>query len=110
SLLSELIPESNIEELPKPFSAVCVDLNKPEIVTLDKGNLIKAVRASISIPAIFTPIKSGNRLLVDGGVLEPVPVEAARKMGADVVIAVDLLSKSRHFKNLHEGTIIDIIQ
>jgi NTE family protein len=110
SLINQLVPESKIEELPKPYSAVCVDLNKPEIVTLSKGNLINAVRASISIPGIFTPIKSGKQLLVDGGVLEPVPVEAARNMGADIVIAVDLLSKSKQFKNLQEATIIDIIQ
>ena len=108
--LKEIIPESNIEELPKSYSAVCVDLNKPQIVTLTKGNLVTAVRASISIPGIFTPIKSGDQLLVDGGVLEPVPVEAARNMGADIVIAVDLLSKSKQFKNLQDGTIIDIIQ
>ncbi|HSG31928.1 MAG TPA: patatin-like phospholipase family protein [Thermodesulfobacteriota bacterium] len=110
TLLNELISEKNIEDLPKPFSAVCVDLNKPEIVTLSKGNLINAVRASISIPAIFTPIKSGKQLLVDGGVLEPVPVEATRNMGADIVIAVDLLSKSKNFKDLQDGTILDIIQ
>jgi len=109
-ILKEIIPESNIEELPKSYSAVCVDLNKPQIVTLTKGNLVTAVRASISIPGIFTPIKSGDQLLVDGGVLEPVPVEAARNMGADIVIAVDLLSKSKQFKNLQDGTIIDIIQ
>jgi len=109
-ILKEIIPESNIEELPKSYSAVCVDLNKPQIVTLTKGNLVTAVRASISIPGIFTPIKSGDQLLVDGGVLEPVPVEAVRNMGADIVIAVDLLSKSKQFKNLQDGTIIDIIQ
>ena len=102
--------ESNIEELPKSYSAVCVDLNKPEIVTLSTGDLISAVRASISIPGIFTPIKSGKQLLVDGGVLEPVPVEAARNMGADIVVAVDLLSKSKNYKNLQDATIIDIIQ
>ncbi len=109
-ILNEIIPESKIQDLPKPFSAVCVDLNKPEIVTLNKGNLINAVRASISIPAIFTPIKSGKQLLVDGGVLEPVPVEAARNMGADIVVAVDLLSKSMNYKDLQDGTIVDIIQ
>jgi len=109
-ILKEIIPVSNIEELPKSYSAVCVDLNKPEIVTLSTGDLISAVRTSISIPGIFTPIKSGKQLLVDGGVLEPVPVEAARNMGADIVVAVDLLSKSKNYKNLQDATIIDIIQ
>jgi NTE family protein len=108
--LKEIIPESNIEELPKSYSAVCVDLNKPQIVTLTKGNLVTAVRASISIPGIFTPIKSGKQLLVDGGVLEPVPVEAARNMGADIVVAVDLLSKSKNYRDLQDATIIDIMQ
>jgi NTE family protein len=109
-ILKEIIPESNIEQLPKSYSAVCVDLNKPQIVTLTKGNLVNAVRASISIPGIFTPIKSAKQLLVDGGVLEPVPVEAARNMGADIVIAVDLLSKSKNYKDLQDATIINIIQ
>ncbi|NIP38156.1 MAG: patatin family protein [Candidatus Dadabacteria bacterium] len=109
-ILNEIIPESKIQDLPKPFSAVCVDLNKPRIVTLSKGNLVNAVRASIAIPGLFTPIKSGKQLLVDGGVLEPVPVEAARKMGADILVAVDLLSKSQNFKDLQDGTLVDIIQ
>ena len=110
SLLKELINEYRIEKLPKSFAAICVDLNKYELVTIQSGDLVKAVRASISIPGIFTPIKMGNQLLVDGGVLEPVPVEAAKKLGADFVIAVDLLSKSNNNKNSKISNIVDIIQ
>lgn len=110
TLLKQIITESKIEQLPKPFAAVCVDLNTAEIINITNGDLLNAVRASIAIPAIFTPVKSGKKLLVDGGVLEPVPVEAAKKLGADIVIAVDLLSKSKHFRDLQDATIVDIIQ
>jgi NTE family protein len=109
-LLKELISEYRTEKLQKSFAAVCVDLNKPEIVTIQSGDLVKAVRASIAIPGIFTPIINENQLLVDGGVLEPVPVEAARQLGADFVVAVDLLSKSNNYKNIKESNIVDIIQ
>jgi len=107
--LEELIKEKEIQNLKKSFAAICVDLNKPELITINKGNLIQAVRASISIPGIFTPVKSGKQLLVDGGVLEPVPVEAAKNLGAEFIIAVDLLSNSKNSKNTQDANIVDII-
>ena len=58
---------------------------------IDQGSLIEAIRASISIPTIFTPVYHGNRFLVDGGIVNPVPVDLARKMGADIVIAVNVI-------------------
>lgn len=91
-LLDELIHLDNIEELRTPFAAVSVDLNKAEVVTFTEGPLNRAVRASMSIPGLFTPVTFGDMLLVDGGVLEPVPVRAVRSMGAELVVAVDLLS------------------
>ncbi len=91
-LLNEIIHVENIEDLGKPFAAVCVDLNKAEAVTFTEGNLNRAVRASMSIPGLLTPVVYKDMLLVDGGVLEPVPVKAVRALGAEVVIAVDLLS------------------
>jgi len=99
-LLSELIKTENIEDLEKPFAAVCVDLNDGEIVTFTSGNLTQALKASMAIPGVFTPVVIEDKLLVDGGVLEPVPVWAARSLGAEFVIAVDLLAHShRHKKN-----------
>ena len=82
--------EMNIEELPIPFCAVSTDLNTGDEVVIREGDIIEAVRASISIPGIFTPVRNNGRILVDGGLVNPVPVSVARKMGADFVIAVDL--------------------
>jgi NTE family protein len=91
-LLNDIVRVENIEDLGKPFAAIAVDLNKAEVVTFTRGNLYRAVHASMSIPGLFTPVIDGDRILVDGGVLEPVPVNALRRLGADVVVAVDLLS------------------
>ncbi len=89
-VLSSLLDVETFEELKIPFAALSVDLNTSSRVTLTKGSLREALRASISIPAVFTPVLRENQLLVDGGTLEPLPVETARSLGADLVIAVDL--------------------
>lgn len=96
-LLKKVITEEKIEQLPKKFAAIAVDLNKGEIVEIKKGKLDKAIRASIAIPGLFTPVIEKGRFLVDGGVMEPVPVRTARELGADFVIAVDLISKFEDF-------------
>lgn len=77
-------------DLNLPFAAVATDLRAAEKVVLDSGDLIQAVRASISLPGIFTPVEHEGRFLVDGGLVDPVPVSVARALGADRVIAVDL--------------------
>lgn len=84
------VKEINIEELPIPFWAVATDLGTGNEVILKEGDIIEAVRASISVPGIFTPVKKNGTILVDGGLVNPVPVSVAREMGADFVIAVDL--------------------
>jgi NTE family protein len=84
------LPLQVIEQLPIPFCAVAADITNGEEVNICDGNLIDAVRASISVPGIFTPVRRDARILVDGGLVNPVPVSAARALGADVVIAVDL--------------------
>jgi len=84
------LKKTNIEELPIPFCAVSTDLNTGKEVVIREGDIIEAVRASISIPGIFTPVRNNGRILVDGGLVNPVPVSVAREMGADFVIAVDL--------------------
>lgn len=91
-LLDDIVHVENIEDLGKPFAVVAVDLNKAEVVTFTSGNLYRAIHASMSIPGLFKPVVDGCRVLVDGGVLEPVPVSALRGLGADVIVAVDLLS------------------
>ena len=91
-LVNDIVHVENIEDLGKPFAALAVDLNKAKVVTFTRGNLYRAVHASMSIPGLFKPVIDGDKILVDGGVLEPVPVNALRSLGADVVVAVDLLS------------------
>ena len=84
------VKEINIEELPLPFSAISTNLATGSEVVIQKGDIIEAVRASISVPGIFTPVRKNGTLLVDGGLVNPVPVSVVRKMGADFVIAIDL--------------------
>lgn len=81
-----------IEALPMPFGAVATDLNTGAEVWLRQGSTMAAVRASIALPALFTPAVHEGRVLVDGALVNPVPVSLARALGADIVIAVDLSS------------------
>jgi NTE family protein len=88
-LFTELLGDADPNALAMPFCAVATDLANGAEVRL-MGNLAQAVRASCSIPGIFTPARQGERFLVDGGLVNPVPVDVARDMGALMVIAVDL--------------------
>ncbi|NMM76175.1 patatin [Acidovorax sp. SRB_14] len=82
--------DPGIEQLPKAFGCVATDLASGREVWLREGPVIDAVRASIALPGLFTPAQHDGRLLVDGGLVNPVPVSLCRAMGADIVIAVDL--------------------
>lgn len=88
----ENLTDSRIEDLPIPFGAVATDLKTGKEVWLRDGSLIDAIRASISLPGIFTPCPRNGQWLVDGGLVNPVPVSLCRSMGADIVIAVNLNS------------------
>ncbi len=81
-----------IEDLPIPFAAVATDFTTGREIWLQQGSLLDAVRASTSLPGIFPPFRSGEQWLVDGGLVNPVPVSVCRALGADVVIAVNLNS------------------
>ncbi|GAB6195864.1 patatin-like phospholipase family protein [Lysobacter xanthus] len=83
-----------IEGLRKPFAAVATKLETGERTVFTRGNTGQAVRASSSIPGVFEPVKIGAATYVDGGIASPVPVDAARQLGADFVIAVDISSKA----------------
>ena len=85
-----LLGREEFRELELPFRAVATDLDTGEEVVLSEGNLVHALRASISIPGLFSPVRLGGRLLVDGGLVNPVPVNVARGMGAQIVVAVDV--------------------
>jgi NTE family protein len=82
--------EQPIESLDVPFAVVATDLENGREVWLKEGSLLEAVRASISLPGLFTPVKREGRWLVDGGLVDPVPVSLCRALGADIVIAVNL--------------------
>lgn len=88
--LSGLSLSTPIENLDLPFAAVATDLESGREIWLREGRLDQAIRASISLPGIFSPLLMGNRWLVDGGLVNPVPVSLCRAMGADFVIAVNL--------------------
>jgi NTE family protein len=90
------VREINIEELPIRYCAVATDLTMGSEVVLNEGDLIDAIRASISVPGIFTPVQKNGSFLIDGGIVNPVPVSAVRNMGADYVIAVDLNADIAH--------------
>ena len=94
------IHADTIEALPILFAAVATDIVSGEEVAIRSGDVIEAVRASISVPGIFTPVRSNGRILVDGGITNPVPASVARAMGADIVIAVDLNHEIVAGKNL----------
>ena len=81
---------TEFESLRIPFRCVTTDIRNAKEVVLSKGILCKALRASMAIPGIFKPVEHNGRMLVDGGMLNNLPVDVCRQMGADIVIAVDL--------------------
>lgn len=88
--LKDNLPVHTFHELKKPFAVVATDLIHMEEVQILEGPLLPALRASVAVPGFLTPLESAGRQLVDGGLLNPVPVSLARRLGADIVIAVDL--------------------
>ncbi|MHA1158535.1 MAG: patatin-like phospholipase family protein [Alphaproteobacteria bacterium] len=84
------IADAVLEDAGRPFAIVASDLANNEEVTINTGSAIDAIRASISVPGVFRPVQRNGRLLVDGGLKNPVPVSTCRAMGADRVIAVDV--------------------
>lgn len=80
----------DFDALPIPFRAIATDLTAGEMVVLDSGDLTRAMRASMAVPGVFAPVVTGDRVLVDGGLIRNLPVDVARELCADVVIAVML--------------------
>lgn len=81
---------ASFDQLPTPFRCVAADLVSGKAVVFDKGSLALALRSTMSLPALFSPVKNGKEVYVDGGTLDNLPVDVARRMGVDVVIAVHL--------------------
>ena len=91
NLLQNYIPkDARIEDLPKPFSIVATDYYTGKQIVFTKGNILEAIRASISIPGVFVPVYHDGKLLIDGGVANPLPIDVAKDMGAGLTIAVNL--------------------
>jgi NTE family protein len=84
------VDERPIEKLPRKLAIVATDLGSGEIMVFERGNVGMAVRASSSVPGVFQPVSIGGHEYVDGGLVSPIPVRTARRLGADVVIAVDI--------------------
>ena len=90
NFINKTVRQTPLELLKIPFRAVATNLQTGEEIVFVTGNTGRAVRASCSIPGVFQPVRIGDRAYVDGGVVSPVAVDAARKAGADVIIAVDI--------------------
>lgn len=88
--LKEIVPEVNIEDLNIPYRAIAADLYTGEEVVFDRGPLFDAIRASISIPSLFRPVKYAFRTLVDGGIVNTMPIDKAVRSGNDILVAFDV--------------------
>jgi NTE family protein len=97
---------ANIEDLKIPFAAVATDLNWGTEVVLDRGSVARAVRASSAIPGVFQPVQHMGKILVDGGVVDNIPISVARAQGADIVVAVDI---SENVGNTNITNLVDVM-
>jgi NTE family protein len=96
------------DELPIPYRAVATDILTGDMVLLDRGDLVSAMRASMAVPGVFSPVELDGRLLVDGGLVRNLPVDVARGMGADVLIVVNLATTPRSREEV--GSAVGITQ
>ncbi|MGE5397808.1 MAG: patatin-like phospholipase family protein [Chitinophagales bacterium] len=108
-LIRLLTKERNFEQLDPPVAVVATDVETGEKVVIQEGSVSKAVRASMSIPGIFVPVKYKDRLLVDGAVAERLPIVTARELGADIVLAVDVVF-AENLKTKVKNTLDVILQ
>jgi NTE family protein len=94
------LDDITFKDLKLPFAAVATNLETGSTVVLDSGDVTSAIRASISVPLMFEPVRKDLQILVDGGLSEPVPVDLVRAMGADIVIGVNLDAPCSHENHL----------
>jgi NTE family protein len=88
--IREIIPDRRIEELPVPFKALAVDIKNKKEVVFEKGSLYQAIRASISIPMVFSPVIKDNTVLVDGGLLNPIPSDHIDRNDNELLVVVNV--------------------
>ena len=99
-LMSSFLEECEFSDLEIPFTCVAVDILSGNLQVFSEGSVIDAILASSSMPTVFRPVEKDGMLLVDGGVLCRVPVRQVKAMGADVVVAVDVLGECKHSDNM----------
>ncbi len=104
--IREIVPEHNIEDLPLPFCAVATDIVTESEVAFSEGNLFTAIRASISIPTVFQPVRVGKYILVDGGVTNPVPVNRVKRNKGDLLVVVDVSASIPYEKQQEETELV----
>lgn len=92
-VVSSKLKDTSFENLTKPFSCVAVDIVSGNEVVINSGSVSKAVSASCAVPIVFSPVKENEQVLVDGGLLNTIPSDVLRSMGADFVVAVDINSQ-----------------
>ena len=97
--IRKFIGDAEFKDLSTPLAVIATDIRTGERVVLDKGPVATAVRASSAIPGLFSPVEIEGRLLVDGGIVDNLPVEQARAMGATYVIASDVSKRGKHVDN-----------
>ena len=101
--MKEIVPDVKIEDLPIPFKAVATDWEKGQEVVFSKGSLYEAIRASISMPLFFDPVKKGGTTFVDGGILNPLPLNISKDMPGDIVVAVNVSGTGEDNENDNEN-------
>jgi NTE family protein len=102
--IMDFVPDIAIEELPIPYCAVATDLKAGREVVIDKGSLFEAIRASISLPSFYEPIQRDGMILIDGGVINPIPLNRVKRNAGDILVGVDV---SGHDYNLSGMRCID---
>ncbi|QBF29045.1 hypothetical protein EXN22_08715 [Pseudomonas tructae] len=107
SMLAHTSDTRDFDKLPIPFRAVATDIASGEKVVFRRGHLPQVIRASMSIPAVFAPVELDGQLLVDGGMVDNIPLDVAREMGVDVAIVVDIGTPLRNRKQL--ATVVDVL-
>ena len=88
--IMEFVPDMLIEDLPIPYCAVATDLKAGREVVFNKGSLFKAIRASISLPSFYEPVERDNMILIDGGVVNPIPLNRVKRQAGDILIGIDV--------------------
>ena len=88
--IMEFVPDVNIEDLPIPYCAVATDLKAGREVMFRKGSLFKAIRASISLPSFYEPVRRNDMVLIDGGIINPLPLNRVKRQPGDILVGVDV--------------------